>query len=198
MILNDIAWTHFLPWSRPLPSSLPPWQWSQSRHHKHFETTLQLSAIQLGPGVIICFQFLQFILSTACMAGLGRYMRHRGLTSHRWTLELGCQSDRSFPGIVTIAPVEILTPSQANCLAAFAWRSIFTAINKEIWTSAPVRNTLKLSLNFHSKVLLGSVLLTVPATTSVQSSLVSGSRNQEPWRILEIVFGSLLLNWLHL
>ena len=41
-------------------------------------------------------------------------------------------------------------------------------------------NTLKLSLNFHRKVLLGTVLLTGPATTSVQSFLVSGSRNQEP------------------
>ena len=59
-------------------------------------------------------------------------------------------------------------------------------------------NMLKLSLNFHSKVLLGTVLLLGPVTTSVLSFLVNGSRNQAPWRILGIVFGSLLLNWLHL
>ena len=41
-------------------------------------------------------------------------------------------------------------------------------------------NMLKLSLNFHSKVLLGTVLLTGPVTTSVLSSLVNGSRNQAP------------------
>jgi hypothetical protein len=52
-------------------------------------------------------------------------------------------------------------------------------------------NMLKLSLNFHSIVLLGIVLLIGLATTS-------GSRNQETWRILEIAFGSPLLNSLHL
>lgn len=54
------------------------------------------------------------------------------------------------------------------------WRSANIILLVKTW------NMLKLSLNFHRKVLPGTVLLIELATTSVQvqSSLVSGSCNQ--------------------
>ena len=138
---NDIKWYCL----NPLPARIAPFAFVSSSLAmitiKASQTFWNNSAAQCNSARAWCDNLLPVsaIHPVHCLHGrLGEVYAAPGLTSHQWTLQLGCQSDRRFPGIVTIAPVEILTPSQANCLAAFAWRSIFAAINKEIWTSAPV------------------------------------------------------------